>query len=197
MLKLADNFYITSINNYKGLSNRLKLIEDKEYTFVYKNYKIQLMIEFQRVGYTREDNIAIINFGYAVDIDKWSNRRQSFEWIEYLDKQDGSSTKKYFDSTDARKIVLCFIEKTIDKYLKKISPAIVIRGALSDIKINLPRYKRLDKQFIKNSYTKQELSIDKFDSLYKLTSPKEKDDKVIWAYSKKVKLLQQLADVFK
>jgi len=196
MLKLADDFYIASINNCKSFFQNSKLIKEKEYIFIYKNYKIELEIEFKIVGYTREDNIAIVNFGYAVDIEKWSNKSQSYRWIKDLDKQNGYSTKKYFDSNEAREIILCFIEKTIDKYLKNISPAIIIRGAHSDIKINLPRYKRLDKQFFKNRYIKKEIAISDFDLLYKLTDSKDDDDRIIWAYCKKEKYFQQLSDVF-
>jgi len=62
MLKLAKDFYITAINKRFGYRNS-SLEEEYLYTFIYKEYQIELNTEFKIIGYTKEDNIAIVNFG--------------------------------------------------------------------------------------------------------------------------------------
>jgi hypothetical protein len=196
MLKLAKDFYITSHKKDSGYSNSF-LNKESRYTFIYKNYKIELGIEFKIIGYTKEDNIAIVNFGYIVDIEKWSNKEQSYEYIYNLDNDNGKSTKQYLDSQEAREMILKFIERTIKRYIKNISPAIVIRGALSEIKASLPRYKRFDKIFC-TMYKKESLDIDKYNSLYKLCGNYKADDnKLIWVYCKKEEHFNQLKDVIR
>jgi len=196
MLTLANNFYITSIdkNNYWSES---KLHEKTTYNFRYKEYQVELTTAFSIVGYTQEDNIAIINFGYLVDIEKWSNREQRFCDIDDLDSQNGKSTKQYLDSTEARTITLKFIIKRLDNYLKNITPAIIIRGAISNIKANLLRYTKLDELFFQYNYHKVEFDITKADSLYQITVGKKDDDRLIWGYSKKKEHFDKLNDVFK
>ena len=191
MLKLAEDFYIVSIE--KDSWNHSKIENKTTYTFRYKNYKVELSPSFQIIGHTQEDNIAIINFGYIVDIEKWSDQKQYFTYIRGLDTQNGSSTKKYLDSPEARELILRFLEKYINKYLSTIGPAIVIRGALSDIKTKLPRYARMDKLFLANGYKKRELDISKADSLYQITMTKDEADKVIWVYCKKESYFDQLS----
>jgi len=196
MLKLAKDFYITAINKRFGYRSS-SLEKEYLYTFVYKEYQIELNTEFKIIGYTKEDNIAMVNFGYVVDIEKWSNKHQRYCYINDLDKENGKSTKKYLDSKDAREILLKFVERFIKNYLKKVSPAIIKRGALSEIKLNLPRYKRFDKLFCKN-YTKKEFDIDKYNSLYKICGNYKKDEnKTIWVYAKKESHLLQLKEVVK
>ena len=196
MLKLAKDFYITKIDRDSGYGNS-SLEKEQLYTFVYKKYKVQLDMEFKIIGYTEEDNVAIINFGYIVDIKKWSNKDQNYNYIYDLDNANGKSTKKYLDSKDAREILLKFIERFIESYLNKVSPAIILRGALSEIKLNLPRYKRFDNIFCKH-YTKKEFDIDKYDSLYKICGNyKEDKNKTIWVYGKKESHLSQLEEVVK
>ena len=197
MLKLSKDFYITSIDT-KNRWNESKLNKDCEYNFRYKNFKVELKIAFEIVGYTYEDNMAVINFGYDVDIEKWSDKEQSFSYIDDLDSQNGKSTKKYLDSPEARELLVRFIERNIDKYLKTISSAIIIRGVLSDIKVNLPRYKRFDLPFSDEGYHKKEFDIKKSDSLYQIcTGKKVKDDKVIWVYCKNKSHFNKLENVFK
>jgi len=59
------------------------------------------------------------------------------------------------------------------------------------------RYKRFDKLFCKN-YTKKELDIDKYNSLYKICGNyKEDENKTIWVYAKKESHLLQLKEVVK
>ncbi len=41
---------------------------------------------FAIVGYTQEDNIAIVNFGYSVDIEKWTDKEQRFSYITIPDQ---------------------------------------------------------------------------------------------------------------
>ena len=196
MLKLAKDFYITKIDRDSGYGNS-SLEKEQLYTFVYKKYRVELHMEFKIIGYTKENNIAIINFGYTVDIDRWSNKDQRYCFINDLDEADGKSTKKYFDSKDAREILLRFVERFIQSYLDKVSPSIIVRGALSEIKLNLPRYKRFDKLFCKH-YTKKEFDIDKYDSLYKICGNyKEEKNKTIWVYGKKESHLVQLEEVVK
>ncbi len=198
MLKLSKDFYITSIDNF---SHFIRSGFDSEYNyhFRYKNFKVVLSVSFELIGYTVEDNNAIMNFGYAVDIQKWSDIEQDFIYIDDLDNADGRSTKKYLDSAEAREIILRFVEKRIDKYLRKVSPAIIIRGPLSDFKSNLPRYKRLDLPYANHGYHKKELDIKKYDSLYQITFRYKagEDDNVIWAYSKKMELFEKLENVVK
>ncbi len=195
MLRLAEDFYLVSIENNSHWCDAK--IEGKfTYFFRYKNYKLELSPSFNLLGYTKEDNIAILNFGYTLDIRKWSDKGQSFHYIPNLNNQDGSSTKQYFDSPEARELILRFIEKFIRRYLSKTSPAIIIRGALSDIKTKLPRYKRFDKHFLDHGYIKIELDITTADSLYKITVGKDKEDKEIWVYCKKESHFQQLSEVF-
>ena len=197
MLKLSQDFYITSAKD-RSYWNDTKLDRDYEYDFRYKEFKVELKINFKIVGYTYEDNMAIINFGYDVDVEKWSDREQGFSYIEGLDSQNGKSTKKYFNSQEARELLLRFIERKIDTYLKTVSPAIIIRGALSDIQVNLTRYKRLDAQFFKHGYHKKEFDIKNSDSLYQISSgKKEEDDKVIWVYCKNESHFKKLENVFK
>lgn len=196
MLQLAENFYITSIDKNRYWSQS-KLCEKTTYNFIHYKYKVELTIAFSIIGYTEEDNIAIINFGYMVDIEKWSNREQQYCEIEDLDPQDGRSTKKYISSKEIRTIILNCIEKRLDKYLQNISPTIIIRGALSNIKANLDRYTRLNDLFLKYKYYKKELDIQKSDSLYKISVDKHDNDNVIWAYSKKQEHFDKLDSVFK
>ena len=196
MLKLAKDFYITSINREYGY-NKSSLEKMYLSTFIYKQYKIELDMEFKIIGYTKEDNIAIINFGYTVDIEEWSNKDQNYNSLYDLDEADGKSTKKYLDSKDAREILLRFVERFIENYINKVSPAIILRGALSEIKLNLPRYKRLDKFFCKD-YVKQEFDINKYNSLYKICGNYKADEnKTIWVYAKKESHLLQLEEVVK
>jgi len=197
MLKLAKDFYITSIehNCYRSKKN-LPYTLEKEYNYIfrYKEYRVNLTIQLDRIGYTRDDNITIFNFGYLVNIKKWSNKEQRFEWIDDLDEEDGSSTKKYLDSKEARAIILKFIHKFIDKHLKYTKPAIIIRGGMSEIKTNLPRYKALDTEFFKHNYIKKIFNIDKTNSLSKIAIIKDKD-KELWVYCKKEWYFEQLNDV--
>ena len=197
MLQLSKNFYITAIEP-KNTWNSSLLEQEYEYTFRYKNFKIELSIQFEIIGYTKKDNIAIINFGYSVDIEKWSNKEQYFLSIEDVDSIDGKSTKKYLDSQDAREILLRFIEKRIDKYLQSVTPTIMIRGALSEIKVSIPRYKRLDTQFFNHQYHKKEFDVKSADALYKISAGiKSDEDKVIWAYSQNDTHFEKLSEVFK
>ena len=196
MLKLAKDFYITSYKSNSSYWLETSLDKEYEYVFRYKNYKVETSIQYKVIGHTKESNIAIVNFGYKVDIEKWSDKEQTFTFIEDLDDEDGKSTKKYFDSKKAREIVLRFIERTIKKYLKQKEPAIVIRGALSDVKVNLPRYKRLDRHFLEQNYIKKEFLAQTLNSLYKICINKEDDiDKYIWVYCKKEIFLEELRDV--
>ncbi len=196
MLKLSKEFYVTSIVKfYRYRRDNSKLNEEYIYSFKYKNFQIKLAVIFTIMGHTDEDNIAIVNFGYLVDIEKWSDREQEFCYIRDLDETDGRSTKKYLDSAEAREIILRFVEKSIDRYLRKVSPAIIIRGPLSDVKSNLPRYKRLDLLYANHGYHKKELDIKKYDSLYEISAKQGEDDKVIWAYSRKIELFDNLRKV--
>ena len=197
MLQLSKEFFITSIKEcYKWKSSILE--QEYIYTFRYKNFKIELEIQFLIMGYTKIDNMAIINFGYIVDIEKWSDREQSFSHISDLDSTDGKSTKSYLDSQEARELLIRFIERRIDKYLNTVKPAILIRGALSEIKVNLPRYKRLDKLFFNYKYHKKELDINSSNSLYEISAgEKANDDKVIWVYSQDEKNFKKLNEVIK
>ena len=196
MLKLAKDFYITAYQKRKNFFQDNFLEQSYEYTFRYKEYTLDLNINFGLAGHTKEDNIAIINFGYNLDIEKWSNKKQRFQYIADVDSANGKSTKKYFDNIEAREIVLRFVEKCIDKYIKKYNPAIIVRGALSNIKINLPRYKRLDKKFFKYNYIKNVYSIDSSKSLYKICANNDDtDNKEIWVYCKKEWYFKQLDDV--
>jgi hypothetical protein len=196
MLKLAKDFYITSID-YDYAWNSHVFDKEIRFCFRYKNYKVELIVSFSSRGITKEDNLPIINFGYGVTIQKWSNKAQDWQLLDDVDELNGKSTKKYFDSKEAREIVLRFVERAIQKYLKKNHPAIIIRGALSEIKLNLPRYKRLDKIF-SQYYTKKEFDINRYDSLYHLCINYKKDEnKVIWAYCKKEWYFDQLNEVIK
>lgn len=195
MLKLLDNFYITKIESNMRWSSS-KLNRTSEYKFLYKDFWIELDVQFEILGYTAEANIAIVNFGYIIDVRKWSNRSQEYKWIDDLDKNSGKSTKQYFDNIDARKLVVRFIEKSIGKYLKNVGPAIVLRGAHNELKINLPRYHQLDKPFFDNGYYKKECDIKEFSSLYEITNSKKEDDAVMWVYSKNESYLSQLIEVF-
>ena len=196
MLKLLENFHITKIR-INTQWNRSKLNQANEHNFVYKNFLISLETQFQVIGYTAQDNMAIVNFGYSVEIKKWSNRDQQYQWIPDLDEQSGRSTKQYFDDKEARKLLVRFIEKTIFKYLRDVTPAIIIRGALSDIKVELPRYTQLDANFFNAGYKKRVYNIKEFDSLYKITHNPKDDDVVVWAYSKNENHFDQLVDVYK
>ena len=193
MLKLTEDFFIVSIEKYNW--NNTKIENKKTYTFRYKSYKIELTPSFSVLGYTKEDNIVILNFGYVVDIEKWSDKDQCFRYIRGFDNQDGSSTKKYLDSQEARELILRFLERYINRYLKNINPSIVIRGALSEIKIKLPRYARMDQQFFSNNYHKKEIDITTDDSLYQITMAKDEADKAIWVYCKKESYFEQLQEV--
>ncbi len=196
MLKLLDDFFITKIKPKTGWSDS-KLNQTDEYYFIYKDFLLELKIQFEIIGYTAEANIAIVNFGYILDIKKWSSRDQRHKWIEELDEQSGKSTKQYFDNVEARKLLLQFIEKSISKYLKNVKPAVVIRGAHNDIKVHLQRYQQLDKAFFENNYIKKEYDIKEVSSLYEITLAKKDDDTVVWTYSKTELFLNQLVDVFK
>lgn len=192
MLKLAENFFITSVFE----RGRYALSTQKMYKFRYKNYCLELDIQFEMLSVTKKSNIAIINFGYTLDIREWSDRKMKYIYINDLDTQDGRSTKRYFDSKKGRELVLRFIEKTLLKYLKTVQPALLIRGALSDIKTNLPRYKRFDKCFLENGYKKRSIQAKDYKSLHKITSNyREKDANIIWAYAKKKKYFKELKSV--
>ena len=197
MLKLSPNFYITSIDT-KNRWNSSKLEQEYKYNFRYKEFQVELTTMFTIIGHTQKDNIAIINFGYAVGIERWSDKAQRFCYIDETEEEDGRVTKRYLDSQEARELILRFIEKRVDSYLSNISPAIIVRGALSDIKVNLPRYKRLDAQLFKHDYHKKEFDIKQSDSLYKIAAGrKSDDDKVIWVYCKDERHFKKLEDVFK
>ncbi len=196
MLKLANDFYITSTQNNDSWKQS-NLDREFTYDFRYKEFLIYLKISFEIIGYTKEDNIAIINFGYEVDIKRWLDRKQRFFYIADLDSINGKSTKKYLDSKDARELILRFIERTLAKYLKTVSPAIMIRGALNDIKTDLPRYKKFDILFFKFGYNKKEFDIKKYNSLYQISFDQQDDDKVFWVYCKNKNHFKQLKNVFK
>ena len=196
MLKLADDFYITSIEKELFCVESCFLTRTRTYNFRYKNYKIELSIGFSIKGYTKEDNIAIINFGYDLNIIKWSDRAQRFQRIIGLNTQNGKSTKQYFDSKEARAIVLKIIQKNLDKYLRSTNAAIISRGAFNDTQLNLPRYKQLDDIFFRYGYFKKEFDVSKMKSLYEIVGgPKHKDDRVMWLYTKKPLFFQQLEHV--
>jgi len=190
MLKLIEDFYIISIErNWNG-----SILENKTtYTFRYKNYKIELIASFIIIAYTKEDQIAIINFGYVVDIEKWSNRKQCFEHIPGLKNKNGCSTKKYLDSSEAREIILKFLERFIDKYLGQIKPSIVIRGLFTNINTKLPRYTRFDTPFFDHGYIKEEFDFTIADSLFR--SVKAKEDKELWIYCKKESYYELLSQI--
>lgn len=193
MLKLANKFYITSIKKY----NVNKIDKSCEYIFKYKNFRVILKIYFTILGFSDASNIAIVNFGYLVDVEKFSNRLMRYVFIEDLDKNDGQSTKKYFDSKETREILVKFIEKNLSNYLANSAPTLLIRGTLSDIKANLPRYKRLDIPFFKNNYKKIVLKTNIYKSLHDITPNKDdKKGKVIWAYAKDEKYFKELENVF-
>ena len=72
MIQLAKDFYIVSIEKNNWTNSRLE--NNTTYTFKYKNYKLELRPSFDILGYTKEDNMAILNFGYVLEMEKWSNR---------------------------------------------------------------------------------------------------------------------------
>jgi len=194
MLKLTKDFYITSIDYNYGWRDDV-FSKRNRFSFRYKEYKVELIVSFSLIGFTKEDNLPIINFGYKLNIEKWSNKIQDWIWIDDVDGENGESTKKYFDSKEAREIVLRFIERAIQKYLKKNHPAIIKRGALNEIKLNLPRYKRFDKIFYQY-YIKKEFDVNQYNSLYKLCGNYKKDEsKTIWVYGKKEWYFEQLNEV--
>ena len=194
MLRLAKDFYITKIE--KRFNSRRYPTTEYVYHFGYKNYALELSVEFKQVGVTEEDNIAIVNFGYRLEIEKWSNRIQSFEYIYDIDTQDGKSTKIYFDSEEAREIVLKFVERSIKKHLSFSKHAIIIRGGLNGIKLSLPRYRRLDKYFFEFGYIKKEFPIDKVKALYSISgNNRDENNNVLWVYCKKEWYFKQLNDI--
>ena len=67
MLQLAEDFYLVSIRNTNSWCES-KIDSKLTYVFRYKNYKVELSPSFTLLGFTKEDNIAILNFGYIVDI---------------------------------------------------------------------------------------------------------------------------------
>ena len=80
MLKLAKDFYITSTQNNDSWKQS-KLDREFTYDFRYKEFLIYLKIAFEIIGYTKEDNIAIINFGYEVDIKRWLKENQDKKMV--------------------------------------------------------------------------------------------------------------------
>ncbi len=196
MLRLANDFYITSIDRSKYIFEDSLLIQSKNYTFRYKEYKIDVEIKFTIIGHIKEDTVSIVNFVYDLDIRRWSNKEQKFKYFD-LDNKNGQDTKKYFDSKEARELVLRFIERDVDKYLQKTSPAIIVRGPLSELDMKLPRFKRFDAQFEKHNYIKRELDINEYDSLYNLIYDPKEDAKVFWVYCKKESSFDKLNTAFK
>ena len=65
MIQLAKDFYIVSIEKNNWTNSRLE--NNTTYTFKYKNYKLELRPSFDILGYTKEDNMAILNFGYVLE----------------------------------------------------------------------------------------------------------------------------------
>jgi hypothetical protein len=195
MLRLAKDFYIANIDKSSGYT-RDPFAREYEYRFVYKKYKVELTTQFSICGYTKKDNTPIINFGYSINIERFCNRHLYYTYIDDLDRSNGKSTKKYFDSKEAREIVLKFVDRFIDRYLQDVSPCIIIRGAMSQIKTNLPRYKRFDKHFDKYNYKKTTMHISECDDLYSITYNKTVEDKEIWVYTKKRKHIKRLKDIY-
>ena len=198
MLRLSPAFYITSIETQNRWHlPQSKLNKERAYHFRYREFKITLRIAFEVVGYTSGKNMAIVNFGYEVEIERWSERKQRFYYIEGIDGQDGRSTKKYLDSKEARALMMRFVERNIARYLRRVSPAIVIRGALSKIETGLPRYRRLDKPFFECGYHKKVFAIDESDTLYRIcVGEKREEDSMIWVYCKDARYFQKLENVF-
>ena len=58
MIQLAKDFYIVSIEKNNWTNSRLE--NNTTYTFKYKNYKLELRPSFDILGYTKEDNMAIL-----------------------------------------------------------------------------------------------------------------------------------------
>ncbi len=193
MIKLCDNFHIYSIDN--KLQNSFEF--EKYYNFIYKEFQIRLNISFSVVALSKKSNTVIVNFGYLVIIKKWSKKLMRYEELKNVDIQSGKSTKQYLDSPQAREIILRFIEKNIDNYLKTKKPALLIRGSLNKTQLYLPRYKRLDGMFFKNDYKKAELKTKKYKSLHKATfNCTDKNSKTIWAYCKDERMFKELKDVY-
>jgi len=195
MLTLLKDFKIVSIDNddYK----KTKLEKFKNYLFMYKKHKIELSVSFSVLGFTKKDNIAILNFGYSVNVLEWVQEKNDYEDQLLNLIPDSSRTKEYIDSKEARELIVRFVEKSVDEYLKKVSPAIVIRGALTEEQINLQRYKRLDTFFLKYGYQKKIFTVSENKSLYSIAATKYSGAKYIWAYSKNPSYLDQLNDVMR
>ncbi len=157
MLKLSQDLSILSIRPRWG--NSVSMYE-YIYVFKYKEIFLELEVQLSKLGYSNEDKVLIINFGYSLNFYKENCKELNFELISNYGEDDGRATKEHLDGKEAREIVRRFIKKRLELYLKNIFPAIVVRGPLNDKKASLPRYQELDEAFWEYGYKKRVFALN-------------------------------------
>ena len=104
MIHLQDNLYLVQCY-VRDRYNTLKLEKTFYTVFVYKEFKITLQTSFEAIDYTSYYYLPIINFGYCVDLERWDNKKLSYEYIHEHDEDNSLSTKKYIQDKNVRGII--------------------------------------------------------------------------------------------
>lgn len=197
------NFSIRSIDkNWEYEQNKLTLERRFKYKFMIEHtinktmHEILLNISFSPNGYTTNTNILIVNFGYDVEIRKWSNRTCEFEWCQ-IDSDNGKGNKHIL-IPETRIIINKFVQHFMKKYLQEINPRIIYRGVLNNFKTKSKRYLDLDNVLYSFNYEKQIFLASKNKSLSDIACVrKKKEDTKIWCYSKYTQDFKELKSVVK
>jgi hypothetical protein len=176
---------LNNILSIKRIESRRRRPSDtyRNLIFGYKEYNLNLHVGFDITSFTL-DMIPISNFGYGLDISKFNNRTDSFNYLD-IDDSDGKSTKKYFDDKESRSIVNKFIHKSIYKDIRDFKFPLLVRGPLSTFKQNSQRYLDIDDIIFKFGYNKVIIKASEMNNhLPCKHAMKDIDTDVYWFYTK-------------
>ena len=152
-MKLEHGLELLNIDYNDMDAGEPEIFNTTDYMFTYKNYKIELSVNFSTTAYTTRYFMPVLNFGYSTNLYRWYKKDAFYGSMhrEYEDN-DGRSIAKFIDSRPARQLLTKFVHKYVKKYISKNKPPIIIRGPLSEFKQNSPRYQKIDEMLIDAGY---------------------------------------------
>lgn len=173
-MKLSDTLELVSYT--KDIDYNSKKSKSFNYTtryvFYTNGYMVELRIQFSIIDYTLCYRLPIINFGYAVRIKEFSKKYASYVSVADYDDQDGRFSAKYIVNKQDREVLLKIVQKSLEHYVKRVKPPLIIRGPLGDFKQRSARYLKNAEIIIDAGYRQIVASYNKVPDI----STKESED---------------------
>lgn len=170
-------------------------IEEKaEYRFwVDDGYYVVLTIAYHVVGQTCNYYVPIVNFGYKVSIEHHDIKNANFRMISDLDPENGASTKRHFPDPINRALVRKFVMKSLERYILRKNPPVIVRGPITSYKRSLDRYHEISVLLNSMGYAEKIARIDQMpDGLSTLKNKVLEPEDEMWMYIRDERLWEEL-----